>query len=211
MSVNEIKAEFGEVVGQLLEYRYEAIPRGRRTKGQEQALISAGGWVETLLSADFQPKGTVLEQFHNHDATSCDAVQISYPVGPQSGELELRVSQTMFVTTVSVFSRVPQAAWRLRNEEAAAQFAGRLFNQAPRIKLRLETERNGVLLGRQVMAENAIRAQLDWLDTLTWWLDGDSLGFSVLKRTGGDQSARTSADLEPNREWFSKFEQPRFR
>lgn len=211
MSVNEIKSEFGTVVGQLLEYKYEAIAEGRRTKGQEEALVSAQGWIESILAPYFQPKGPVLEQFHNHDAATCDAVQIRYPVGPAPGELELLVSQSLFVITVSVLPRVPPSSWRSRNEEPATEFAGRLFKQSERIKLRLEKERNGVLLGRQVIAENAGPGQMDWLDSLTWWLDGTSLGFSVLKQTGGDQPAITSSDLQPNQVWFRMFEQPRFR
>jgi len=211
MSVNEIKHEFGAVVGQLLEYSYEAITVERRTRGQAQALMSARGWIEAMLAPDVQPKRNVVERFHNHDANSCDAVEISYLAGPTSGELELRVSQTLFVTTVSVGSRTPQSIAALRNADSVSSLARRLFNQPQRINLRLDQERNGVLLGRQVIAENAVRDRLDWLDTLTWWVDGTSLGFSALKRTGADQSARTSGDLQPNQIWFGKFEQSRAR
>lgn len=211
MLANYVKMEFGTVVGQLLEYQYQVIPKERRTKGQAEALVSARGWLESVLADEFQPKAEAIELIHDGDATTCDAVQFRYRAAVEFGELGLLVSQTVFVMTISVIPRAAPPSWRGDAAQEVMLFARRFFRHPERVNLRSDKQRDGLVLGRQVIPGAVSGEALDWLDTLQWWSDGTTIGFALLKRTGAGQAAVTSRDLQANQVWFRMFERPRSR
>jgi hypothetical protein len=212
MTVDDVKAEFGAVVGGLLEYPYENIPPESRTKGQKEALGSARGWVESVLRSELHPLARTTEEFHNQTPGTCDAVRLRYPVRVGSNELEVQVSQTVFVLTFSFLPvAAPPSEWQLVNEEAMTRFARSVLQQPQRLDLQVTNRRNGAVLGRQAPREAAFSNEIDWVDTLMWWSDGQTVGFAALKRTGPDQAAKTSASPGPNQFWFRMFETPRAR
>lgn len=207
----DISTEFGPVISQIPEYRYEIIPKDRRTQGQEKALASGRGWLESVLTNEFRPKSNLLEFIHNRQTDTCDAVQFQYPVEAEFGEVTLHISQTVFVTVIFVIPRVPPASWRGSPDRAAIEFARRLFQHPERLNFRTDKHGAGFSLGRQIIPASTPPEAVDWLDTLVWWSDGTTLGFGFLKRTGSGQSARTSLDLQPNQIWFQLFERQRTR
>ena len=211
MPANYIKAELGEVSGQLIEYRYQEIPKEQRTKGQREALVSAHGWLQSIGAAQLQPTLEANDLIHNGDSTSCDAVRIAYALTYQFGELALEISQTIFVITVTIVPRPWPANWKDNSLEAATVLAQRFFRNSRKVNLRLEKQLDGVSLGRQAGPESATLETGDWLETLQWWCDGTTIGFVLLKRTGPGQSVTPSLDLESNKVWFQMFERSRTR
>lgn len=211
MDVNKIKTELGTVVGQLLEYQYRFVPRSHQRKGETSASVSARGWVESIVSGEFQPKGDVGEGFHSGGPDSCDAVQVRYPVVGDLGEIDLRISQTVFVITVSAKPKVWPSNWKNDPERAASELGHRIFIQPERLRLRRVRDLSGLSWGEQIIPPGKLPDQKDWLDTLRWWSDGSEVGFTVLKRTGPGQAAKISSDLQPNQVWFEMFERPRAR
>jgi hypothetical protein len=209
MDVNAIKAELGPVVGQLLEYQYQAVPRAEQEKGQANASSSARGWIESVVNSSSQPDENVLAGFHSGAQGTCDAVEFRYAVGEDSGRLDLRIDQTIFVLTLSATPRVGLSEWKGDAEQAASELARRLFVQSDRWRLQRVKTVGALSFGEQIIPPTKPSDQIDWLDTVRWWSDGTGVGFAVLKRTGAGQAYKASWDLQPNRVWFAMFERPR--
>jgi len=204
--VNDLKDEFGEVVGQLLEYTYARVPSERRTKGQNLAMDSAYAWAHSLIVPEFQAKTEVTELTHQGDSASCDAVRLVYQL---EGQLQLDISQTVFAIEILLRPWPWPVEWRGNDPKLVNRFARQFFRDSGRLNLRLDKQRDAVSLGSQAPSPTVRRAERDWLDSLRWWCDGKMLGFVILKRTGAGQAVLPTLDLRSNLVWFQMLERSR--
>jgi len=207
--VNYVKDEFGEVAGQLLEYTYARVPGEQRTKGESLAIDSSYAWSQSLIVSEFQPATQVVELIHQGDSATCDAVWLSYRSEIRFATLEIEISQSIFLIDISIAPKVWPAEWDGVEQDVVNRFARRFFRDSGRLNLKLDKRRNGVSLGSQVPSPTVNRADRDWRDSLRWWLDRETLGFVVLKRTGSGQAVLPALDLQSNQVWFQMLERSR--
>jgi len=203
MLPNSLRDHFGPVASQLFEYEYQASAEPQRTPGQGKALVSARGWIESVLSERFQPSSEPAVFTHAADSGTCDAVQHRYTVSTGSGDFNIYVSQTVFLVGIAV---APVAA--PANTDLAA-IARSLFQQPDRLNLITGKQTAEGAMGHQGAA--ARPGAKDWIDSIRWWTDGRMALFTLLKLTGANAGAKASDSLEANRFWFQMFERPRAR
>lgn len=208
MQRTNVPDHLGPVARQLLEQRYREAPRERQSKGESEALGVARQWLEEIFTEPFWPDQSVCYFVHEGDATSCDAVQHQYSIKADSGEFEISVIQTVFIILVTVTGE-PVAGRDRDVARVATELGQRLFRHKERLNFTVtDRDANGVF-GCQV--SEVASSDYDWLDTILWWSDGNSVGFEMLKRTGAGEAAIVSSILEANRTWFASFERPRTR
>ena len=205
-----IRAQFGEVAAGLLTYEFHPIPDDELTTGQKQALDSARGWMEQIISESvLGPEIDVAVSLHEGTDETCDSVRLSFGAGDQLGGRHVEISQSLYLILVALRpqNETDEPGPELR--KLAQGLAEELFPDGRRVDLVLTRKEGEFSIGRQAQNRDIPVEQQDWLDALWWWSDGKTVCFFFPKLTGGLQSTRVSPDFEPNHEWFAKYEQKR--